>query len=127
MKEEAKKEINEVPKKTEEKPFSWDTVHKDKKKLVASSPGKPGPAASPSQKPAVSRPATRNSPGPVPAKGETRYVEVNNFDPSANKDVLKKAFASFGVVKYVSFQGQQRAILEFETPEAASSVLSAKV
>merc|ERR1712137_1529848 len=62
----------------------------------------------------------------VPAKGETRYVEVNNFDPPANKDVLKKAFASFGVVKYVSFQGQQRAILEFETPEAASSVLSAK-
>jgi len=124
-KEEAKKEINEVPKKTEEKPFSWDTVHKDKKKLVAA-PNKPGPAASPSQKPPTSRPAVRNSPGPAPAKGETRYVEVSNFDPSANKDVLKKAFGSYGVVKYVSFQGQQRAILEFETADAASSVLSAK-
>jgi len=124
-KEEAKKELNEVPKKVEEKPFSWDTVHKDQKKLVAT-PSKPGPAASPSQKPPVSRPAARNSPGPAPAKGETRYVEVSNFDPSANKDVLKKAFASFGAVKYVSFQGQQRAILEFETAEAASSVLSAK-
>merc|ERR1712137_219177 len=122
-KEEAKKELSEVPKKTEEKPFSWADVHP--KKLVAS-PNKPGPAASPTQKPPVSRPAAKNSPVPVPVKGETRYVEVNSFDPSANKDVLKKAFASFGVVKYVSFQGQQRAILEFETAEAASSVLSAK-
>ena len=104
--------------------FSWDSVRHDNATPVST------PAVVPTQRTtAPARQATENKSASATSEktgADTRFVEVSNFDLSANKDTLKAAFASFGVPRYISFQGQSRAILEFEDAQIGALVIASK-